>query len=555
MSKTKNLKIIPIGGLDEIGKNLTAFEFGNEIVIVDCGMAFPDDNMPGVDMVINDISYLVKNRQKIKGIFLTHGHEDHIGGLPYFLKEINVPVYGTKLTLGLVENKLKEHNLLSAVKLVRTRPGNVIQAGKNFSVEFITTNHSIADSVALAIKTPAGTVVHMGDFKIDSTPIVGEVIDLARLGELGKEGVLALMSDSTNVERPGYAMSEKTVGHKFETIFQNCDKRIIVATFASNVHRVQQIIDAAAKNGRKVAVSGRSMENIVEISILLGYMKVPEGVLINIDNIKKYRPNQVVIITTGSQGEPMSALTRMAFSDHRKVEVTKDDLIIISASPIPGNEKPVSNVINELFKIGAEVIYKSLLDVHVSGHACQEELKLIMSLVKPKYFIPVHGEHRHLVLHKRLAEDMGIPPENSFVLTNGSVLELGPNGAKVTGNVQAGQVLVDGLGVGDVGNIVLRDRKHLAQDGLIIIVITIDGEKKELASKPDVISRGFVYVREAEQLIEEIRNISAESVEESISRKNMDWTLMKNNIKSSVAGYIYDRTKRKPMILPIIEEV
>lgn len=555
MSKTKNLKIIPIGGLDEIGKNLTAFEFGNEIVIVDCGMAFPDDDMPGVDMVINDISYLVKNRQKIKGIFLTHGHEDHIGGLPYFLKEINVLVYGTKLTLGLVENKLKEHNLLSAVKLVRTRPGNVIQAGKNFSVEFITTNHSIADSVALAIKTPAGTVVHMGDFKIDSTPIVGEVIDLARLGELGKEGVLALMSDSTNVERPGYAMSEKTVGHKFETIFQNCDKRIIVATFASNVHRVQQIIDAAAKNGRKVAVSGRSMENIVEISILLGYMKVPEGVLINIDNIKKYRPNQVVIITTGSQGEPMSALTRMAFSDHRKVEVTKDDLIIISASPIPGNEKPVSNVINELFKIGAEVIYKSLLDVHVSGHACQEELKLIMSLVKPKYFIPVHGEHRHLVLHKRLAEDMGIPPENSFVLTNGSVLELGPNGAKVTGNVQAGQVLVDGLGVGDVGNIVLRDRKHLAQDGLIIIVITIDGEKKELASKPDVISRGFVYVREAEQLIEEIRNISAESVEESISRKNMDWTLMKNNIKSSVAGYIYDRTKRKPMILPIIEEV
>lgn len=555
MAKSKKLKIIPIGGLDEIGKNLTAFEFGNEIVIVDCGMAFPDDDMPGVDMVINDITYLVKNRQKIKGIFLTHGHEDHIGGLPYFLKEINVPVYGTKLTLGLVEHKLKEHNLLSVVKLVRTRPGTTVTAGKNFSVEFITTNHSIADSVALAIRTPVGTVVHMGDFKIDSTPIVGDVIDLARLGEIGKEGVLALMSDSTNVERPGYAMSERTVGEKFEKIFKNCDKRIIVATFASNVHRVQQIIDAAAKNRRKVAISGRSMENIVEISILLGYMKVPEGVLINLDNIKKYRPGEVVIITTGSQGEPMSALTRMAFSDHRKVEVTKDDLIIISASPIPGNEKAVSNVINELFKIGAEVIYKSLMDVHVSGHACQEELKLIMSIVKPKYFIPVHGEHRHLVLHNRLAEDVGIPQERSFVLSNGSVLEFDAESAKVTGNIQAGRVLVDGLGVGDVGNIVLRDRKHLAQDGLIIIVTTIDRERSEMASKPDVISRGFVYVREAEQLIDEIKLVAAEAVEESLARKNTDWAMMKNNIKTSVAKYIYDRTKRNPMILPIIEEV
>ena len=555
MAKTKKLRVIPIGGLDEIGKNLTAFEYSNEIIIVDCGMAFPDDDMPGVDMVINDITYLVKNRQKIKGIFLTPGHEDHIGGLPYFLKEINVPVYGTKLTLGLVEHKLKEHNLLASVKLVRVRHGQEVTAGKFFTVEFITTNHSIADSVALAIKTPAGTVVHMGDFKIDSTPIVGDVIDLARLGELGKEGVLALMSDSTNVERPGYAMSEKTVGRKFENIFQNCDKRIIVATFASNVHRVQQIIDAAAKNRRKVAISGRSMENIVEISILLGYMKVPEGVLITLDNIKKYRPNEVVIITTGSQGEPMSALTRMAFSDHRKVEVTKDDLIIISASPIPGNEKAVSNVINELFKIGAEVIYKSLMDVHVSGHACQEELKLIMSLIKPKYFIPVHGEHRHLVLHKRLAEEMGIPEQNSFVLSNGSVLELDSESAKITGNVQAGQVLVAGLGVGDVGNIVLRDRKHLAQDGLIILVTTIDNEKREIASKPDVISRGFVYVREAEQLIEGIKQVSTEAVETSLARHNVDWSMMKNNIKSSVAKYIYDRTKRNPMILPIIEEI
>lgn len=555
MTKNKKLKIIPIGGLDEIGKNLTAFEYGNEIIIVDCGMAFPDDDMPGVDMVINDITYLVKNRQKINGIFLTHGHEDHIGGLPYFLKEINVPVYGTKLTLGLVEQKLKEHNLLSSVKLVRTRPGTVITAGKFFTVEFITTNHSIADSVALAIKSPAGTVVHTGDFKIDSTPIVGDVIDLTRLGELGKEGVLALMSDSTNVERPGYAMSERTVGEKFENIFQNCNKRIIVATFASNVHRVQQIIDAAAKNRRKVAVSGRSMENIIEISILLGYMKVPEGVLINIDNIKKYKPNEIVIITTGSQGEPMSALTRMAFSDHRKVEVTKDDLIVISASPIPGNEKAVSNVINELFKIGAEVIYKSLMDVHVSGHACQEELKLIMSIVKPKYFIPVHGEHRHLVLHNRLAEEVGIPQEHSFVLSNGSVLELDNEGAKVTGNVQAGRVLVDGLGVGDVGNIVLRDRKHLAQDGLIIIVTTIDREKHEIVSKPDVISRGFVYVREAEQLIDEIKIVAADAVDESLAKRNIDWAMMKNNIKTSVAKYIFDKTKRNPMILPIIEEV
>ena len=555
MAKTKKLRIIPIGGLDEIGKNLTAFEYSNEIIIVDCGMAFPDDDMPGVDMVINDITYLVKNAQKIKGIFLTHGHEDHIGGLPYFLKEINVPVYGTKLTLGLVEHKLKEHNLLSSVKLVRTRPGQVVEGGKYFTVEFITTNHSIADSVALAIKTPVGTVVHMGDWKIDSTPIVGDVIDLARLGELGKEGVLALMSDSTNVERPGYAMSEKSVGQKFESIFKNCNKRIIVATFASNVHRVQQIIDAAAKNRRKVAVSGRSMENIVEISILLGYMKVPEGVLINLDSIKKYRPNEVVIITTGSQGEPMSALTRMAFSDHRKVDITKDDLIVISASPIPGNEKAVSIVINELFKIGAEVIYKSLMDVLVSGHACQEELKLLISLVKPKYFIPVHGEHRHLVLHNRLAEEVGIPPQNAFVLSNGSVLELDSESAKITGNVQAGQVLVDGLGVGDVGNIVLRDRKHLAQDGLIIIVTTIDNEKREIASKPDVISRGFVYVREAEQLIEGIKQVSTEAVESSLSRRNVDWSMMKNNIKSSVARYIYETTKRNPMILPIIEEV
>lgn len=556
MAKQKKLKIIPLGGLDEIGKNLTVFEYGNEIIMVDCGMAFPDDDMPGVDMVINDVSYLERNWQKIKGIFLTHGHEDHIGGLPYFLKTINVPVYGTRLTLGLVEHKLKEHNLLSEVKLIRVRYGQTVNAGENFKVEFIRTNHSIADSAALAINTPLGTVIHMGDFKVDTTPIVGDMIDLTRLGELGKKGVLALMSDSTNVERPGYAMSERSVGDKFEQIFKNCSKRIIVATFASNVHRVQQIIDAAVKNGRKVAVSGRSMENIVEISILLGYMKVPEGVLINIDNIKKYKPSQIVIITTGSQGEPMSALTRMAYSDHRKVEITNNDLIILSATPIPGNEKSVSNVVNELFKIGAEVIYKSLAEVHVSGHACQEELKMILSLVKPKYFIPVHGEHRHLVLHAALADKVGISPDRSFILSNGSVLELTDKGAKVNGEVQAGKILVDGLGVGDVGNIVLRDRKHLAEDGLIIVVVTISSATRTMASRPDIISRGFVYVREAETLMEGIREIAAESVRVSLNGKgHLEWAVVKSSLKSNVARYIYDQTKRNPMILPIIEEV
>ncbi len=556
MAKNKKLKIIPLGGLDEIGKNMTALEYGNEIIIVDCGMAFPDDDMPGIDMVINDITYLLKKSDKIRGIFLTHGHEDHIGGLPYFLKEINVPVFGTRLTLGLVENKLKEHNMLSRVKMIRVKPGNTVSAGSVFSVEFIRTNHSIADSVALAIKTPVGTVIHMGDFKIDTTPIVGDMIDLTRLGELGNEGVLALMSDSTNVERPGFAMSERTVGEKFEQIFKWCDKRIIVATFASNVHRVQQIIDAAVKNKRKVAVSGRSMENIVEISILLGYMKIPEGVLINLDSIGKYKPNQIVIITTGSQGEPMSALTRMAFSDHRKVEITKNDLIVLSATPIPGNEKSVSTVINELFKIGASVIYKSLMDVHVSGHACQEELKMILALTKPKFFIPVHGEHRHLVLHKELAEKMGMPGKNVFVLGNGSVLEMDRESASLAGSVPAGKILVDGLGVGDVGNIVLRDRKHLSQDGLIIVVVTISHEDGKMVSRPDVISRGFVYVREAERLIDGVKNVAAESMENCLSSgRAVDWATLKSSLKNSVARYIYEQTKRNPMILPIIEEI
>lgn len=553
MAKKNKLKIIPLGGLDEIGKNMTVIEYGNEMIMVDCGMSFPDDDMPGVDLVINDISYVEKNRAKLKGIFLTHGHEDHIGGLPYFLRQINVPVYGTQLTIGLVEHKLKEHTLLTKVKLNKVRAGDIVKINNVFAVEFIRTNHSIADSVALAITTPVGVVIHMGDFKIDTTPIVGEMIDLARLGELGKQGVLALMSDSTNVERPGYAMSERMVGDKFNGIFKGCKKRIIVATFASNVHRVQQIIDAASENGRKVAVSGRSMENIIEISLLLGYLKVPQGVLIPLDTINKYPPHKLVIITTGSQGEPMSALTRMAFSDHRKVEVTKDDLIIISATPIPGNEKSVSNVINELFRIGAEVIYKALSDVHVSGHACQEELKMILALTKAKYFIPVHGERRHLMLHADLAKNMGI--ENTFVLQNGSVLELDQKSAKVTGMVTAGRILVDGLGVGDVGNIVLRDRKLLAQDGLIIVVVTISRENKEIVSGPDVVSRGFVYVRESEDLMQRIKDIAKERIEACKRANISDWATIKTSIKNSIYKYIYEETNRTPMIIPVIMEV
>ncbi len=555
MAKNLKLKIIPLGGLDEIGKNMTAIEYGNEIIVVDCGMSFPDDEMPGVDLVINDISYLEKNASKIKGVFLTHGHEDHIGGLPYFLKSINTTVYGTRLTIALVENKLKEHNLLSSVKVVNVRAGSVVSAGQHFKVEFIRTNHSIADSVALAIYTPQGIVLHMGDFKIDSTPIVGDMIDLARLGELGKQGVLALLSDSTNAERPGYAMSERSVGENFENLFKNCKKRIIVATFASNVHRVQQIINAAAANGRKVAVSGRSMENIVEISVMLGYMKVPQGVLINIDSISKYNPEQLVIITTGSQGESMSALTRMAFSDHRKVEITKNDLVIISATPIPGNEKSVAAVTNELFKIGAEVIYSALADVHVSGHACSEELKLILALVKPKYFIPVHGEHRHLVFHKHLAEKIGMAEEDIFILSNGSILEFDENGARISGAVHSGKILVDGLGVGDVGNIVLRDRKLLAQDGLIIVVATLDSKTGQLVSGPDIISRGFVYVRESEDIIEHVREVARESLEKCNKNGNSDWMTVKSTVKNNISKYIYETTNRSPMILPILMDI
>ncbi len=555
MAKNQKLKIIPLGGLNEIGKNMTAFEFGGEIVVLDCGLAFPDDDMPGIDMVIPDISYLLKNKAKVKAIVLTHGHEDHIGAIPYFLKQLNVPIYGSRLTLGLVEVKLKEHNLLSRTKLHRVRAGDIINLG-NFRVEFIRTNHSIPDSMAIAFYTPIGTIVHSGDFKVDCTPIEGQMIDLAKFGELGKKGVLALLSESTNVERPGYTMSESTVGDTFDELFRNHgDQRILVATFASNVHRIQQIINSAYRFGRKVAFSGRSMENVAEVAMLLGYMKVPENVLISIDEIKKYRPNQLVIITTGSQGEPMSALTRMAFSDHRKVEINRGDLVIISATPIPGNEKPISNVINELFKKGAEVIYKSLENIHVSGHACQEELKLILSLTHPKYFIPVHGEFRHLRQHALLAEKMGILSKNIILGDVGKVIEVGPNSCKLNGTVPSGVVLVDGLGVGDVGNIVLRDRKHLAEDGIIVVVVTMSKKDGKVLSGPDVISRGFVYVRESEDLMEEAKAVARNSLEKSAKKKQNDWASLKSGMKSSMSDFLYMKTKRKPMVLPVIMEV
>ncbi|MBE7048076.1 MAG: ribonuclease J [Ruminococcaceae bacterium] len=554
MAKNQKLKIIPLGGLNEIGKNLTVFEFGNDIVVLDCGMAFPDDDMPGIDIVIPDITYLEKNRDKIRGIVLTHGHEDHIGGIPYFLKKINVPIYGTRLTLGLVECKLKEHRLLSKTKLMRVKAGDTVKLG-SFRVEFIHTNHSIADAVAIALHTPVGVVLHSGDFKIDTTPIEGGMLDVARFGELGRKGVLALLSDSTNVERPGFTMSESTVGDTFDELFRNCNRRILVATFASNIHRVQQIINAAYQYGRKVAVSGRSMENVVEVAMNLGYMTVPEGVLISIDDINKYRPNQLCIITTGSQGEAMSALSRMAFSDHKKVEIVRGDMVIISASPIPGNERSISNVINELFKKGAEVIYKSLENVHVSGHACQEELKLLISLVKPKYFLPVHGEYRHLMLHAALAERAGINPKNIMLPEIGRVVEIGPNSIRQSGTVPSGVVLVDGIGVGDVGNIVLRDRKHLAEDGIIVVVVTIAKRTGEILAGPDVLSRGFVYVRESEDLMEEAKLVAHAALDKCADKKVTDWGGIKSCLKSSMSDYMYAKTKRKPMVLPIIMEV
>lgn len=552
-SKQK-LKVIPLGGLQEIGKNITVFEYGEDMIVVDCGLAFPEDEMLGIDLVIPDISYLTKNREKIRGIVLTHGHEDHIGGLPYFLKEINVPIYGTRLTLGLLKYKLEEHGLLSVTELNDVEAGDIIQLGA-FKVEFIRSTHSIADTVALALHTPVGIVIHTSDFKIDYTPIEGKPIDLARLSELGKKGVLLLMCDSTNAERPGYTMSERTVGDTFEEIFINAKSRIIVASFASNVHRIQQVINAAYKFNRKVTVVGRSMVNVVSAATELGYLNVPDGTMIDIDLIDKYPPEKMVIITTGSQGEPMSALSRMAASEHKKVDIEPGDLIIISASPIPGNEKPIIKVINELFKKGADVIYEALADVHVSGHACQEELKLIHNLVKPKFFMPVHGEYRHLKQHANLASKLGMPSENIFMMEIGKVLELSSDSAKINGAVSSGRVLVDGLGVGDVGSIVLRDRKLLSQDGLIVVVITTEKESGQLIAGPDIISRGFVYVREAEDLFEDAREIIKKTIAKCEGRSKNDWASRKGLIKDDLRDYLFEKTKRKPMILPIIMEI
>jgi len=547
------LKIITLGGVYEIGKNMTVLEYGNDIILIDCGMTFPEDEMLGVDLVIPDITYLTRNKNRIRGIVVTHGHEDHIGALPYVLREINVPVYGTKLTIGLLENKLKEYNIQNA-KLNRIKPGGKIKLGC-FTVEFIRTSHSIADAVALAIYTPVGTIIHTGDFKIDYTPIDGQVIDLARFAQLGEKGVLALLADSTNVERPGYTMSERTVGETFEDIFGTAQGRIIVATFASNIHRIQQIIDAAVKFDRKVAISGRSMINVVSVALELGYLNVPKNTLIDLDRINDYPANKITVITTGTQGEPMSALSRMAASMHRQLEITPGDMVIISANPIPGNEKLVSKVINQLFEKGAEVIYEALADVHVSGHACQEELKLIHTLVKPKFFIPVHGEYRHLKRHAQLAESLGMPKENIFIPKIGSILALTKNSCKFAGSVPAGRILVDGLGVGDVGNIVLRDRKHLAQDGLMVVVVTISGDTGEMIAGPDIISRGFVYVRESEELMNEARQLVKSILEECEEKNITDWATLKSNIKNGLRSLLYEKTKRNPMILPIIMEI
>lgn len=548
------VKIIPLGGVNEIGKNLTAIEYKNDIVVIDCGLKFPDEDMFGIDLVIPDITYLIKNKEKVSGIFLTHGHEDHIGALPYVLKQLNVPVYGTKLTLGIVETKLKEHGLLSSTELVRVKPRDVIRLN-SVSVEFIKTNHSIADSVAIAVHTPLGVVLHTGDFKVDYTPIDGEPMDFARFAELGKKGVLAMMADSTNVEKAGYTNSEKIVGESLTRIFGKTKGRIIIATFASNIHRIQQIIDAASVYGRKVAVSGRSMENIMNVAIELGYIEVDKDTLVSIDQINKYNNDQVVIITTGSQGEPMSALSRMAASEHRKVNIVEGDTIIISATPIPGNEKLVSKVINQLFKKGTEVIYGSQENIHVSGHACQEELKLMQTLVKPKHFIPVHGEYRHLQQHGELAIKLGLDSKNVVIPDVGDIIEVTRSGIKKNGSVISGQVFVDGLGVGDVGNIVLRDRKHLSQDGILTVVVTLSKENKTIVAGPDIISRGFVYVRESESLMDEardiVRNILFDCEEKNIS----DWATLKSSVRDELRSYLYEKTKRKPMILPIIMEI
>lgn len=550
------IRIIPLGGLHEIGKNITVIEYGNDMIAVDCGLAFPDDDMLGVDLVIPDITYLEQNQDRLRGIFLTHGHEDHIGAIPYVLRTINPPVYGTGLTIGIIKNKLEEHSLPWEADLHAVKAGDTVQAGA-LRVEFIHVNHSIADACCLAIHTPLGTIVHTGDFKLDTTPIQGEMMDLARLGELGNKGVLMLLCESTNAERPGFTPSEKKVGQSLEYIFtSNANKRIVIATFSSNVHRVQQIINISAQHGRKVAVTGRSMLNIVGAAVELGYMKVPKNTLIDIADIKRYKPEQLTLVTTGSQGEPMSALYRMAYSDHNQVTLGRGDLVVLSSSAIPGNEKLVGRVINELAKNGVEVLNDAAMAVHVSGHACQEELKLMQALTKPRYFMPVHGECRHMEANRRLALEMGVPDRNIFLSEIGKVLEIDEKGARFAGTVTAGQVLVDGYGVGDVGNIVLRDRKHLSQDGLIVVVAAVDTDTGTLLSGPDVVSRGFVYVRENEALIEEARRLVQRTLDTCLSaRGKTDWLQLKTRVRDDLSKFLFTRTGRKPMILPVIMNV
>ena len=550
--QNSKLKIIPLGGLEQIGMNITAFEYEDSIIVVDCGLSFPEDDMLGIDLVIPDVTYLKENLDRVKGFFITHGHEDHIGAIPYVLRDVNVPIYATKLTMGIIEHKLREHNMLTKVKRKVVKYGQHINLGC-FRVEFIKTNHSIQDAAALAIYSPAGIVVHTGDFKVDYTPVFGDAIDLQRFGEIGKKGVLALMCDSTNAERPGFTMSEKSVGATFDEIFsEHKNTRIIIATFASNVDRVQQIINTSYKYGRKVVVEGRSMVNIISVASELGYLNVPENTLIETDQLKNYPREKTVLITTGSQGESMAALSRMANGTHKKITIKPKDTIIFSSNPIPGNEKAVSHVINELFQKGADVIFQ---DVHVSGHACQEEIKLIYSLVKPKYSIPVHGEYKHLMAQAKVVEDLGMDKDNIFILSSGDVLELDEEGAEVTGRVQTGDVMVDGLGVGDVGNIVLRDRQHLAEDGIIIVVMTLENGSGRVLAGPDIVSRGFVYVRGSESLMDEAKAVLDETMDYCMDKNITDWGKIKSEIKDSLGDFVWKETKRRPMIMPIIMEV
>lgn len=548
------LKIIPLGGLGEIGKNMTAFEFGGDIIVVDCGMGFPDDDMYGVDMVLPDISYLKANASRVRGIIITHGHEDHIGAVPYVLKELDVPIYTMPLTAALIELKLEEHDLLYNTQIFTKKVGSSFRLGA-FTIEFINVNHSIPDAVALAIGTPLGTVIHTGDFKIDVTPIQGSMMDLARLGQLGNEGVLALLSDSTNVEKPGYSASERKVGASFNKLFMGCDKRIIITTFASNVHRLQQIIDVAAKYGRKVAITGRSMENVLHVASVLGYVKIPENVMVDLEKVNSLPHEKTVIISTGSQGEAMSALYRMAFSEHKQIKVDAGDRVIISASAIPGNETMISRVIDELFHKGAEVIYDKNTDLHVSGHASQEEQKMVLALTKPKYFIPVHGEYRMLVKHAELGRMMGVKPQNIVIAENGKVIEISKKGIRCEETVQAGAVMLDGSGTSEVGSVVMRDRHRLAEDGMIVVVLPYSSDDRKLLSEPEIITRGFIYVKEAEAMMDELKRVTLESVAACEEQRVTDWTAIKNRVKSNLSGYLYKTTRRSPMILPVISEI